>query len=176
MLSIKPLFPFLSTTPRPEVTIDSPPDGTLYPLTQETTYALTATVHDNEHSLNQLTFEWQTILHHNIHEHPNAIDTSPTSSITVDPLGCDGQTYYYRVILKVTDPVGASTNPGNHVASRLRRYPEGYSTHHMVTTGDAPSWNGIECNGAECDGDAQREFVARDFGVYTTLGYGFSTG
>ena len=98
----------LNNTP-PDVTIESPPDGTLYPLTQETTYMLQATVTDDEHSLNQLTFEWQTILHHNTHQHPNPKVFTQTSSITVDPLGCDGQTYYYRAVLKVTDPVGAST-------------------------------------------------------------------
>ncbi|HMG88446.1 MAG TPA: PQQ-dependent sugar dehydrogenase, partial [Chryseolinea sp.] len=98
----------LNNTP-PKVTIDSPVDGTLYPLNQETTYLLQATVTDDEHALNQLTFEWQTFLHHNNHSHPNPKVTSPSSSLTVDPLGCDGQIYYYRIVLKVTDAAGAST-------------------------------------------------------------------
>ena len=53
------------------VTIISPATGALFPLTGETTYNLIANVTDAEHPDAQLSYQWQTLLHHNNHEHPN---------------------------------------------------------------------------------------------------------
>ncbi len=90
----------------PTVAITSPTDGTLYPLTGDTTYSLTANVSDAEHANGQLTYEWQTILRHNNHEHLNPVDPNPTTTTVISPIGCDGNIYYYRILLKVTDPAG----------------------------------------------------------------------
>ncbi|MEJ1241371.1 putative Ig domain-containing protein [Chryseolinea sp. T2] len=102
----------------PNVTITSPADGTLYPMTGETIYQLQADVTDDEHSAAQLSYAWQTILHHNQHEHPDPIDTSPSTTTHISPLGCDGQTYYTRIVLTVTDAAGASTT------KEVRVYPD----------------------------------------------------
>mgnify|MGYP005811766011 CR=1 FL=1 len=107
----------VNNTP-PRVTITSPADNTLYPMTAETVYNLSANVQDDEHSAAQLSYAWLTILHHNEHEHPDPIDTSPSTTVHVAPLGCDGQTYYVRVILTVTDAAGASTT------KEVRLYPD----------------------------------------------------
>ena len=93
----------------PNVTITSPVDGTLYPLTQEMIYPLRATVTDNEHSAGQLSYKWQTTLHHDNHTHPEPIVTSPEATTHVSPLGCDGETYSVVVSLTVTDAAGLST-------------------------------------------------------------------
>ncbi|MFD3004041.1 PKD domain-containing protein, partial [Pontibacter toksunensis] len=98
----------LNNTP-PHVTITSPLDNTKYPMTSESTYALKATVSDAEHSSSQLTYRWQSILHHEDHQHPEPASFSPESSISVSPLGCGAETYYYRVTLTVTDAAGLAT-------------------------------------------------------------------
>ncbi|SIT74776.1 Por secretion system C-terminal sorting domain-containing protein [Pontibacter indicus] len=98
----------VNNTP-PTVQITSPAAGTKYPMTQNTVYKLAANVSDKEHAATQLKYEWQTVLHHNTHTHPGAIDTNPATSATITPVGCDGETYFYRINLKVTDPAGLST-------------------------------------------------------------------
>ena len=93
----------------PAVTITSPIDGSLYPITGDTLYPLTALVSDTEHSLAELSPAWQVILHHNTHTHPNPVDTNWTSTAVTSPLGCGTETYYYRIIFTVTDAAGLST-------------------------------------------------------------------
>ncbi|HTF17513.1 MAG TPA: putative Ig domain-containing protein, partial [Chryseolinea sp.] len=107
----------VNNTP-PRVTITSPLDSTLYPMSGETNYPLQAEVTDDEHSGAQLSYAWLTVLHHNQHEHPDPIDTSPSTTVQVAPLGCDGQTYYTRIILTVTDAAGAATT------KEVRLYPD----------------------------------------------------
>ncbi|MBC5772971.1 PQQ-dependent sugar dehydrogenase [Pontibacter sp. KCTC 32443] len=98
----------LNNTP-PVVNITSPAEGTLYSLgVAQVTYNLRANVSDNEHAANQLTYEWQTTLHHNAHTHPEPIDTRPETTATITPIGCDGEDYFYRFTLKVTDAGGLS--------------------------------------------------------------------
>lgn len=110
----------------PVVSITSPIDNTLYPLTAETTYNLRANVTDQEHSSNQLSYQWQTILHHEDHEHPEPFDSSPETTTTIDPIGCDREKYYYRIVLKVTDALGLSAT------DEIRLYPDCSTTGMQV--------------------------------------------
>jgi uncharacterized repeat protein (TIGR02543 family) len=98
----------VNNTP-PQVTITSPAAGTLYPLTGNTTYQLRATVVDSEQSGHLLSYQWQTILHHASHEHPDPVDTTRQTSTTIVPYGCGAETYYYRILLTVTDAGGLAT-------------------------------------------------------------------
>ena len=98
----------VNNTP-PDVVITSPAVGSLYSITGETIFALEADVTDDEHSSAQLFYQWQTTLHHGNHQHPEPVDTSPSTTVSTSPLGCDGETYYYRITLTVTDAAGAST-------------------------------------------------------------------
>jgi glucose/arabinose dehydrogenase len=102
----------------PSVTVTSPTNGMRYPLTGETTYALTANITDAEHGPDQLACEWQTILHHNQHTHADPVDTNCTTSTVISPVGCDGENYFYSIILKVTDAAGLSTT------REVRVYPD----------------------------------------------------
>ncbi|WP_439882504.1 PA14 domain-containing protein [Pontibacter sp. MBLB2868] len=97
----------VNNTP-PLVNITSPPDGTKYPMSENKVYTLAADVKDQESATTALSYEWQTTLHHNTHTHPEPIDTNPTTTTTITPIGCDGETYFYRISLKVTDPGGLS--------------------------------------------------------------------
>ncbi|TGE25108.1 PKD domain-containing protein [Hymenobacter aquaticus] len=98
----------VNNTP-PQVTITSPAVGTRYPMTGNTTYNLRATVTDPEHSAAQLSYQWQTILHHAQHQHPDPVDTSVETTTTIAPYGCGSETYYYVVQLTVTDAAGLAT-------------------------------------------------------------------
>lgn len=107
----------VNNTP-PQVTITSPVDGTRYPLTMSTTYDCLAMISDAEHAAGQLSCAWQTFLHHNEHEHEDPAVNDCTSTATISPIGCDGETYYYRVVLTVSDPAGLSTT------KEVRLYPD----------------------------------------------------
>ena len=93
----------------PQVTITSFPDGAFYPIGVDTIFTLEADVVDLEHGPGQLTYAWQTILHHNIHNHPEPIDNNPTSTTMISGVGCDGEEYSYNIRLTVTDAAGLST-------------------------------------------------------------------
>ncbi len=94
----------------PEVQITSFRDGDRYPMDQGTTLLrLTADVMDQEHSDEELTYEWRTYVHHNAHFHPDPVDFEHESFALISPLGCDGEEYWYRIELTVTDPEGLST-------------------------------------------------------------------
>ncbi len=95
----------LNNTP-PQVQITSVQDGDLYPITGYTSLPLNASVSDAEHQEIDLAYEWQTFLHHNAHFHPEPVDTLRQTYTLIDPLGCDGELYYFRLQLSVTDPQG----------------------------------------------------------------------
>ncbi len=92
----------------PIVTIVSPATGSTYSMAGNTTYALVAIVTDAEHGPGELTCEWQTALHHNNHTHEDPPSSDCVTSATFSPVGCDGNLYFYRVSLMVTDAAGLS--------------------------------------------------------------------
>ena len=98
----------VNNTP-PQVRIITPAPGTRYPVTGLTAFSLQAAVSDAEHGPAQLRYAWQTWLHHNTHNHPEPVDTARQSSLTTAPLGCEADTYYYRIRLTVTDAAGLAT-------------------------------------------------------------------
>src|SRR5690606_10009527 len=99
----------VNNTP-PKVAIVSPAAGTKYPMDAITTYKLKADVTDGEDKDDKLIYEWQVALHHNTHNHPDPVMNTHEASATLTPIGCDGETYFYRVNLKVTDSGGLSTS------------------------------------------------------------------
>ncbi|TGE18110.1 PQQ-dependent sugar dehydrogenase, partial [Hymenobacter elongatus] len=98
----------VNNTP-PQVTITSPAVNTLYSVSAQTTFSLEATVTDQEHSGAQLSYQWQGALHHEDHMHPEPMQTTTVGSLTTLPLGCGAESYYYEVVLTVTDAAGLST-------------------------------------------------------------------
>ncbi len=98
----------VNNTP-PTVTITSPLDGELYSVTGDMVFACNAIVDDAEHDASELTCQWQTFLHHDTHNHPEAIDTECSTTTTTSPVGCGGEVYFFRVMLTVTDAAGLST-------------------------------------------------------------------
>ena len=111
----------LNNTP-PTVNITSPVDGSYYSITNQTIVSCTANITDLEQGPTQRTCVWQTFLHHNDHEHEEPPDTNCTTSTVISPIGCDGQAYYYRVVLTVADAAGLSAT------NEVRLYPNCFGT------------------------------------------------
>src|SRR5258706_11267528 len=132
----------VNNTP-PSVTITSPADGTLYPLTSQTAYTLTALVSDNEQSQAQLTPLWQIILHHNNHTHPWGTDTNWIGATVLSPVGCDGDTYFYRITLTVTDAAGLSTSASVNLYPDCANTPPAISSIPNRTTSEDTSTSPI---------------------------------
>jgi len=104
----------VNNTP-PNVHITSPVNNSTYNVGPDSIYAFTATVTDAEHSSSQLKYEWQKILRHNNHEHPGPIDTARVTSASIARVGCNGETYYTLIRLKVTDAAGLSTTDSSKI-------------------------------------------------------------
>lgn len=99
----------VNNTP-PVVNITTPGPGAKYSLGSASTYTLAASVTDAEHALNTLTHQWQVILVHDNHEHLDLTVNAATTPATFQPLGNEPDaTYYYRLVLRVTDPLGLTT-------------------------------------------------------------------
>ena len=107
MTSQATLIISVNNTP-PSVVITSPADGSLYSMAGNTVVNCSATVSDAEQGPSQLSCAWQTILHHNDHIHTEAVDNNCATTTTISPAGCDGNTYYYSILLTVTDSAGLS--------------------------------------------------------------------
>ena len=99
----------LNNTP-PVVDITSISDGDLYSMNGSTNLPLDALVSDVEHTSGELSYSWQTFLHHNSHQHIESTDTNKVSSTVISPIGClQFAQYYFRVVLTVTDAAGLSS-------------------------------------------------------------------
>ncbi|WP_375446066.1 PKD domain-containing protein [uncultured Fibrella sp.] len=103
LISVNNTPPVVQSTSLDNLTLISA--GTAVPVT------LSAVVTDLEHTSTQLTYQWQVFHMHNDHAHPEDAFTTSTASVTLAPLGtCSGlETYWYRIILTVTDAAGIST-------------------------------------------------------------------
>ncbi len=95
----------LNNTP-PQVDINSFEDGQTYSVNGVTFLHLEALVVDKEHGSDDLDYAWTVFLGHNTHEHGEPAMTSSTAEARLLPAGCDGELYYYRIELEVTDPLG----------------------------------------------------------------------
>ena len=98
---------FVNNTP-PVVTITSFNNGDLYPTSAPFYLPLFANVSDIQSPEPSLKYSWQTILHHNFHEHPEGFDTNRISQTYITPESCN-EVFYYEIKLTVTDPQGLST-------------------------------------------------------------------
>jgi glucose/arabinose dehydrogenase len=98
----------LDNTP-PQAEIVGLPDDFTYPALRNLTVPLRAEASDAEQPAADLSYQWQVILHHNTHEHPEEVQFSPEIDLRLSPTGCDeGETHWYRVTLEVTDAAGLS--------------------------------------------------------------------
>ncbi len=92
----------------PTVSIQGIQDKDVYPINGPTLLPLTAEVVDAEQEKETLSYAWEIFLHHNTHFHPEPIDSSTSTQVLLDPLGCGDEIYYYRIKLTITDDQGLS--------------------------------------------------------------------
>ncbi len=97
----------VNNTP-PTVDITSIPGGYFYSMqgTGEV-FPLAASISDAEQG-SGWTCEWERALYHNEHTHPEPVitDCTTSESTVFSPVGCDGNVYFFRVALRVTDSHG----------------------------------------------------------------------
>jgi glucose/arabinose dehydrogenase len=106
--STRELHVGLDNTP-PKVTIDSITDGQLYSALHGGNVPLEGTIEDDEHSPSDVTCEWQTILYHDTHNHPEPVDTQCSTVTTLQATGCEPHaTYWYVITLTARDSGGLS--------------------------------------------------------------------
>ncbi|MEL6867622.1 MAG: PKD domain-containing protein [Bacteroidota bacterium] len=99
----------LNNTP-PVVDIINPLDSSFYSMKDKTVYRLEAAVTDAEHQADELSYEWQTALHHNSHNHPEAPSNERSPLAVITPVGCEADaTYWFRIRLTVADAAGLQT-------------------------------------------------------------------
>ncbi len=133
----------------PQVTITSPAPNTTYSVTaNQTTYNLWATVIDAEQSGSKLACQWQTVLHHNTHEHPEPVDTTRQTTTVLLPYGCGPETYYYVISLTVTDAAGLATTKEVRLDPNCTTiFNTGFTLVNPVTGADiGPLLNGAKLN------------------------------
>lgn len=97
----------INNTP-PEVSIAGAKDGDLYPVSSLTILPLSSEVFDNEEEKDALNYSWELFLHHNLHYHPEEPKIASNFSALIDPIGCNGENYWYRIRLTVSDNYGLS--------------------------------------------------------------------
>lgn len=99
----------LDNTP-PQVEITNLKEGDRFPTDASHLTPLFLRVSDQEHAENELTYHWETYLHHNTHFHPIRDFSTKNAHLITTPVGCDGTPYWYRIVAKVTDAVGLSAS------------------------------------------------------------------
>jgi PKD repeat protein len=97
----------LNNTP-PSVKITSPISTFKYNLLSATQLNLKANVTDNDPTGMQ--YAWQVTLRHNIHEHRDPVINQASPTVSISPVGCDADTYYYLIELQVKDNGGLTAN------------------------------------------------------------------
>lgn len=135
--STQNLLVSVNNTP-PNVNISSIPAQAFYPIGVDTTFQLQAAVTDAEHSGAQLSYAWRTTLYHNTHNHPEPIDANVNTNTVISGAGCNGETFYYKVTLTVTDAGGLSTTDERTIQPRCHAIAPVAVIQADVTAGVGP--------------------------------------
>ncbi|CCH02386.1 HHIP-like protein 1 [Fibrella aestuarina BUZ 2] len=99
----------ISVNNTPPAVVSTSLDGlSVVSATSPTLVALSAVVTDAESATTDLTYQWKLLSMHNDHAHEGGTFTTASPTVTLTPLGnCSSlETYWYRVVLTVTDPSG----------------------------------------------------------------------
>lgn len=155
----------VNNTP-PQATITSFPNGQFYPPGVDTTVALVANVTDLEHTPAQISYLWQTILHHNNHVHPESPTTQPTGTTVITGEGCYTDDFSYEVKLTVTDAGGLSTTVTNWLYPRCSSIAPTASIYSNVNYGPGPL--SVSLSGAPSTDNGSIVSYSWDFGDGTS--------
>jgi glucose/arabinose dehydrogenase len=115
----------VNNTP-PSVKITNPTSTYKYTLASATQLTLQSNVTDNDAT--NMQYAWQVTLRHNTHEHREPVINQQSPSVQISPVGCDGETYYYLIEVKVTDRGGLTATDS------VKIYPDCNSQNLSVTS------------------------------------------
>ncbi len=88
----------------PVATITAPADNARIPSGTRLTF--TGTASDADETLPASALKWLVLLHHNEHIHPGVTATGPSGDFVVEDHAATGETYFYEIVLTVTDSAG----------------------------------------------------------------------
>ncbi|HEX4946588.1 MAG TPA: PA14 domain-containing protein, partial [Blastocatellia bacterium] len=88
----------------PVATITAPSNNARIATGTRVTFTGTAT--DADQTLPTSAFKWSVLLHHNDHIHPGVTATGTSGSFVVEDHGATSDTYFYEIVLTVTDSAG----------------------------------------------------------------------
>lgn len=88
----------------PTGTITAPADGLRAKVGETLTFRGTAT--DPDETLPTSAMKWSVLLHHNEHIHPGVTATGESGSFVIESHGATGETFFYEIVLTVTDSAG----------------------------------------------------------------------
>jgi len=108
---------------------------------------------DAEHGPTELTYTWQTILHHEDHTHPEPIDQTPVTITVLSAVGCDGEDYYYEIILTVVDDGGLETTVSSNMYPDCSVVPPTAIINASETVGSSPLFVLFDGSGSLNGGD-----------------------
>ena len=104
----------VNNTP-PTITSLSIDDMDFFANVGQTPLSVSAAVNDLEHSGSQLTYQWDVALYHNTHNHPEIPVYTTSINTVLENVPCDGNLYFYKIVLTVTDAAGLSTSRSKSV-------------------------------------------------------------
>ncbi|MFN7931356.1 MAG: PQQ-dependent sugar dehydrogenase [Blastocatellia bacterium] len=90
----------------PVATITTPANNTHVKV--GTTVTFTGTGTDPDETLPSSALKWTVLLHHNEHIHPGVTATGTSGSFLVEDHGTTGDTFFYEIVLTVTDSAGVA--------------------------------------------------------------------
>ena len=88
----------------PVATITAPANNVRIKTGTQLTF--TGTASDADETLPASAMKWSVLLHHNEHIHPGVTATGPSGSFVVEDHGSVGETFFYEIVLTVTDSAG----------------------------------------------------------------------
>ena len=88
----------------PVATITAPVNNARIKTGTQLTF--TGTASDADETLPASAMKWSVLLHHNEHIHPGISATGPSGSFVVEDHGSVGETFFYEIVLTVTDSAG----------------------------------------------------------------------
>jgi glucose/arabinose dehydrogenase len=145
----------------PIATITAPADNSRVKTGTRLTF--TGTASDEDEILPTSALKWSVLLRHNDHIHPGVTATGNSGSFVVEDHGTTGETYYYEIVLTVTDSAGLTDTKRVNVIAESTTPPsaplpapwQAQSVGAVGLTGSASLVNGtftLQGSGADING------------------------
>lgn len=158
----------LGGTP-PRVVVKGPLTGGTYPVDQPLLVSCLAVGHDAESPSAELTCDWQVILHHDNHTHPqpSVPGCDPDILMLAEGDCSHGDVYFQELVATVTDPLGLQASASVYLVPECDRNLNGVEDQADIASGASRDHDGDgvpdECQG-DCNGNGVADFYDLYFG------------